>query len=246
MPAEMAPAIAAEMASEIGNLVGAGAFRAIVPMPCSNAQNSTCLSREIARSLGNAAQPARSSWRSPRQRAKALHTRRKILRRAKMSVKDDVAGPVILVDDVATSGAHVEEAVHLLKPSLLRRAASRVDQRRQGLTCTEQSRVSRVDFFTGHTPFDRSLNYVEEIYTAGRFGRVGSRFAGAAAPAMAKTNFQLYLGVPYYDNRLGDDYRFYPGRGWYRPPFDRGRWGISCNEGRRIIRQNGYRNVRRH
>ena len=69
-------------------------------------------------------------------------------------------------------------------------------------------------------------------------------FAGAAAPAMAKTNFQLYLGVPYYDNRLGDDYRFYPGRGWYRPPFDRGRWNISCNEGRRIIRQNGYRNVR--
>ena len=33
-----------------------------------------------------------------------------------MTLVEKVPGPVILVDDVATSGAHVEEAVKLLRP----------------------------------------------------------------------------------------------------------------------------------
>jgi predicted amidophosphoribosyltransferase len=33
-----------------------------------------------------------------------------------MTLIEQAPGPVILVDDVATSGAHIEEAVKLLKP----------------------------------------------------------------------------------------------------------------------------------
>lgn len=69
--------------------------------------------------------------------------------------------------------------------------------------------------------------------------------AGMSAPAEAKTTFQLYLGVPYYAHQMGPDYRYYPGRGWYRHGPHRGNFGmISCQRGANIVRNNGYRNVR--
>ena len=40
---------------------------------------------------------------------------------------------------------------------------------------------------------------------------------GMATLAEAKVNFKIYLGEPYYDHRIGPDYRYYEGRGWYRP-----------------------------
>jgi hypothetical protein len=69
---------------------------------------------------------------------------------------------------------------------------------------------------------------------------------GAASIAEAKTNFSLYLGVPYYDQRMGDDYRYYPNRGWYRDQVrpNRGNYGrLSCNQARNLVRNQGYRNV---
>jgi hypothetical protein len=60
--------------------------------------------------------------------------------------------------------------------------------------------------------------------------------------ASADTNFKLYLGMPHYDYRVGPDYRFRKGYGWYRPGvIHRGR--ISCGEARRIVRNSGFRNV---
>ena len=78
---------------------------------------------------------------------------------------------------------------------------------------------------------------------------------GAATIAEAKTRVNLYFGVPYYDQRLGDDYIYYPNRGWYRDdrrrPFygdyrryDRGYGRITCNQARNLVRNQGYRNVR--
>lgn len=75
---------------------------------------------------------------------------------------------------------------------------------------------------------------------------------GAATMAEAKTNFSLYFGVPYYDEQIGPDYRFYEDRGWYRdrdwydgqPRYNRNpRRYISCNQARRIVRNQGFRNV---
>lgn len=115
LPVHMPLLIAEEMAKEINNLVGAGAFRAIVPMPCSNGNNGTCLSREIARSLGTLLNlPVIMALAAPRNEGSS-HPK-KNLRRAKMMLVDNVTDPIILVDDVATSGAHIEEAVKLLKP----------------------------------------------------------------------------------------------------------------------------------
>ncbi len=64
---------------------------------------------------------------------------------------------------------------------------------------------------------------------------------GMASVAEAKTNFTIYLGEPYYDQRMGPDYRYYDGRGWYRP--NKHRANISCGEAKRIVRDRGFRNV---
>jgi hypothetical protein len=64
---------------------------------------------------------------------------------------------------------------------------------------------------------------------------------GMATLAEAKVNFKIYVGEPYYDYRVGPDYRYYEGRGWYRPRHQRA--NISCGEAKRIVRDRGFRNV---
>jgi hypothetical protein len=73
-------------------------------------------------------------------------------------------------------------------------------------------------------------------------------FGGLATAAEAKVIIQLG-GVPYYDNQMGPDYRYYQGRGWYQyqPDYQlrlRHRANISCGEAKSIVRENGFGNVR--
>jgi hypothetical protein len=75
---------------------------------------------------------------------------------------------------------------------------------------------------------------------------------GAATMAEAKTNFSLYFGVPYFNDQIGPDYRYYQNRGWYQDRDwydDRPRYNqnanrkMSCNQARSIVRNQGYRSV---
>ncbi|HUQ36797.1 MAG TPA: hypothetical protein VM144_10530 [Aestuariivirga sp.] len=60
--------------------------------------------------------------------------------------------------------------------------------------------------------------------------------------ASADTKVRVYLGMPHYGYQMGPDYRYRDGYGWYRPVgIHRGR--LSCGEARRIVRNNGFRNV---
>ena len=65
---------------------------------------------------------------------------------------------------------------------------------------------------------------------------------GMTGIAEAKPRIEFYFGVPYYDYEVGPDYRFYPGRGWYRDRYYGDR-RISCQRARSILRNNGYRNI---
>lgn len=115
IPPELPAQVAATMAGEINSLVGSGAFRAIVPMPCGHSHEESCLSRELARSLGaSVGLPVVAALASSPQKGSS-HPK-KNSRRPPMKLMEKLPGPVILVDDVATSGAHVEEAIKLLKP----------------------------------------------------------------------------------------------------------------------------------
>ena len=69
-------------------------------------------------------------------------------------------------------------------------------------------------------------------------------FGALAMPANAEVDVDVYLGTPrYFDYRVGPDYRFRDGYGWYLPGDDFRRYRISCGEARRIVRGHGYRNI---
>jgi hypothetical protein len=65
---------------------------------------------------------------------------------------------------------------------------------------------------------------------------------GATAPAEAKTSVHIYFGVPHYGYRVGPDYVFRPGYGWYRRPGIGNR--ISCSRAGQIVFNKGYNHVR--
>ena len=84
-------------------------------------------------------------------------------------------------------------------------------------------------------------------------------FAGLSSTADAKVHVNVYLGVPYYDYQVGPGYMYNDNYGWYDPGYSRPGYGmgygtpgyfmpgnrgrISCNQARRIVLRNGFRNV---
>jgi hypothetical protein len=113
-PLSIAAEIAGEIADDVRSLMGIGGFRAIVPMPCGHSRPGKCLSALIGQALGaeiglpviNALKlPFESGGSHPRTNAK----------RAPMQLLTPVDGPVLLIDDVSTSGRHIEEAMGLLR-----------------------------------------------------------------------------------------------------------------------------------
>ena len=72
----------------------------------------------------------------------------------------------------------------------------------------------------------------------------GGLTAGNMEPTRSErveAKITINLGEPYYDQRMGPDYRYYKGRGWYR--YNNHRRNISCGQAKRIVRDHGFRNV---
>lgn len=68
---------------------------------------------------------------------------------------------------------------------------------------------------------------------------------GLPVAAEAKTNVQIYFGMPHYGYQVGPDYRFRDGYGWYQDThyYNNNRGRLSCGEARRAVRNSGFRNV---
>ncbi len=64
---------------------------------------------------------------------------------------------------------------------------------------------------------------------------------GGKSGAEAKTNVNIYLGIPHYNYQVGPGYVYRKGHGWYLPPRHVNR--LSCGEARRIVNNKGYRNI---
>lgn len=116
IPREFPASIAAEIAEEVNALFGSAGFKAIVPMPCGHSRGDSCLSLEIARALGLVTGlPVIQAFLS--EPVKGVSHPKENLKRPPLKLARVINEPVLLVDDVATSGAHIEEAVKLLKPA---------------------------------------------------------------------------------------------------------------------------------
>ncbi|MBK8769365.1 MAG: hypothetical protein IPM06_02920 [Rhizobiales bacterium] len=65
---------------------------------------------------------------------------------------------------------------------------------------------------------------------------------GAATPAKAEVSLGVFFGVPHYRHRMGPDYMYRRGYGWYLPRHH-ARFKMSCGEAKWSVRNRGYRNV---
>lgn len=63
----------------------------------------------------------------------------------------------------------------------------------------------------------------------------------ASAPASAKVDLNIYLGVPHYNYNVGPGYKFRPGHGWYNPRQNR----LTCAQGERYLERRGFNVVQR-
>ena len=77
---------------------------------------------------------------------------------------------------------------------------------------------------------------------------IASAFAASLAFALptaadAKTNVQIFFGMPHYSYQVGPDYVYRDGYGWYRPVGVFGRARLSCGEAKWHVRNHGFRNV---
>jgi predicted amidophosphoribosyltransferase len=113
-PWSLASEIAVEMRDDIRSLFGSGGFRAVVPMPCGHSAPGRCLSEAIATALAKELGLPAVHALSLAVEAGSSHPKANA-KRAPMKLLTPVEGPVLLIDDVATSGRHNEEASLLLR-----------------------------------------------------------------------------------------------------------------------------------
>jgi hypothetical protein len=116
LPAAFVDAIAAELADAVRAVYGSTDACVVVPVPCGHS-GPGCLSHRIAHALGNQLGLDVIDAFAPIAKRKGKSHPRRNAARAAMMLEQKIKHPVILVDDVATSGSHIDEAATLLRQS---------------------------------------------------------------------------------------------------------------------------------
>lgn len=114
VPPGFTAAVADELAAAVSKVYGTPDNCVIVPVPCGHS-GPGCLSERLAAALGaKLGLPVIAAF-APMADCQGSSHPRKNARRKKMELVIPVDRPVILVDDVATSGKHIDEAASLLR-----------------------------------------------------------------------------------------------------------------------------------
>ena len=115
---ELVEAAAIEIAEHAKRQFGATPFKHVIPVPCGSSGKKECLSTLLARSvaglIGAAYSPVLINAGAVRQGSS--HPR-KSSRLPGYTCETLPDGPFLLIDDVVTSGKHLEMAANALKPS---------------------------------------------------------------------------------------------------------------------------------
>jgi PAS fold len=114
LPGEFIANMGRECAAEIHRLVGTNTFKFAVPVPCGHSPEGSCLSFALAKAVAvELGIPVIQAFAYLSQIGSS-HPKGNLTRQ-KMKLVREVPGPAILIDDVATSGLHLQECSSLLK-----------------------------------------------------------------------------------------------------------------------------------
>lgn len=105
--------VANYMAAAASELFGSGTIAAVVPVPCGNS-GKNCLSASLAQLIAERLGVQFLDAFEPLPQTGGSHPKNN-LRRPAMRLKIKPTVPVLLIDDVATSGVHIAEAAQLLR-----------------------------------------------------------------------------------------------------------------------------------
>jgi hypothetical protein len=105
--------IAEEMASWCRRAFGGTAFANVVAVPCGHSGRD-CLARRIGQQVASLLSVNFVDAFEPLQVTGSSHPKTNV-KRPKMKLATIPVGPILLVDDVATSGSHIEEATLALR-----------------------------------------------------------------------------------------------------------------------------------
>ena len=108
-------AAAGEVALLVGRLFGSLSGWTVVPMPCGNSGSAECFGKRLARESAAAlGLPFAQVFEDRLVEGGSSHPQR-YSRLGPLVWRDRPAGPVLLVDDLATTGLHVEQALGALR-----------------------------------------------------------------------------------------------------------------------------------
>lgn len=114
LPPKAVAAIAAEIAVAVQDLYPGIMFTAVVPVPCGSSGHQRCLSFQLAQEVSKALGVQLCRALSSSGSAGTSHPKQSA-RLTKFEVEEAVSGQVLLVDDVVTSGQHIELAMKALR-----------------------------------------------------------------------------------------------------------------------------------
>lgn len=115
-PHSLVETAASEIVEAVGRIVGTSAFSHVTPIPCSRSAEDACLSRLIAAEVAHLIGKPLVLLLASAPRKGSSHPKGNASRPPLRLVKP-ATGPCLIIDDVATSGAHMEEAITTLRPS---------------------------------------------------------------------------------------------------------------------------------
>jgi hypothetical protein len=115
-PARFVSAVVDDMLSVVLSMLGGGIYRYVAPIPCSRSGRHSCLSLLIAEKLSARLGMTLIEPLEIEPATGSSHPKTN-LSRPPMTLLRPPPGPTLLVDDVVTSGAHMEEGTRLLLPS---------------------------------------------------------------------------------------------------------------------------------
>jgi predicted amidophosphoribosyltransferase len=108
-------AVAGEMAEHVRRLFGVPRVGCVVPVPGGHSKGEECLSVQLARALALKLKvPFVDALSQPPRKGRS-HPRKNAELKAPKLVTDQAHESVLLIDDVATSGRHIELAVQSLR-----------------------------------------------------------------------------------------------------------------------------------